>query len=85
MQRASLRAELSVASAFCFDTETTGIDPHRADFFFNKTPQAYCVILPEEYDESTPLCRNSKHSKMVDYEGWAKHEIRHAYACPLCV
>lgn len=64
MQRASLRAELSVASAFCFDTETTGIDPHRADLvcisFSIKPHEAYCVILPEEYDESYAIVQEFK-------------------------
>ncbi|NLU38957.1 MAG: DNA polymerase I [Bacteroidales bacterium] len=64
MQRASLRAELSVASAFCFDTETTGIDPHRADLvcisFSIKPHEAYCVILPEEHDESYAIVQEFK-------------------------
>ncbi|MBN1340005.1 MAG: DNA polymerase I [Bacteroidales bacterium] len=56
MQRASLRAELSVAKAFCFDTETTGLDTHTAEiiclsFAFRKH-EAYCVILPNKRDEA---------------------------------
>ncbi len=50
MQRASLRAELSVQDLFCFDTETTGLDPLTADlvclsFSFRKG-EAFCVTLP---------------------------------------
>ncbi|GAP69993.1 DNA polymerase I [Bacteroidales bacterium 6E] len=52
MQRASLRAELSVQTEFCFDTETTGLDPHAAElvclsFAFRKH-EAYCVLLPND-------------------------------------
>ena len=52
MQRASLRAELSVQPEFCFDTETTGLDPLLADlvclsFSFRKH-EAFCVILPPD-------------------------------------
>lgn len=64
MQRASLRAELSVASAFCFDTETTGIDPHRADLvcisFSIKPHEAYCVLLPEKHDECYAIVQEFK-------------------------
>jgi len=56
MQRASLRAELAVTDAFCFDTETTGLDTHTSDlicisFSFRKH-EAYCVMLPSGYDEA---------------------------------
>jgi len=52
MQRASLRAELSVQKEFCFDTETTGLNTHSAEiicmsFSFRKH-EAYCVTLPKE-------------------------------------
>lgn len=51
MQRASLRAELAVSESFCFDTETTGLDPHTADLvclsFALKPHEAYCVLLPK--------------------------------------
>lgn len=55
MQRASLRAELSVQDEFCFDTETTGLDTHQAElvcmsFSFRKS-EAYCVLLPPDRDE----------------------------------
>jgi DNA polymerase-1 len=52
MQRASLRAELAVAKSFCFDTETTGLDPHSSQLvcisFAFKPNEAYCVMLPTE-------------------------------------
>lgn len=52
IQRASLRAELSVQKEFCFDTETTGLDPLLADlvcisFSFRKH-EAFCVTLPPD-------------------------------------
>ncbi len=54
MQRASLRAELSVQKEFCFDTETTGLNTHISDivclsFAFRKH-EAYCVTLPANKD-----------------------------------
>jgi len=55
MQRASLRAELSIQDEFCFDTETTGLDPLTDElvcisFSFRKS-EAYCVLLPREWEE----------------------------------
>ncbi len=56
MQRASLRAELSVQEEFCFDTETTGLDTHTAEivcmsFSFCKH-EAFCVTLPSKREEA---------------------------------
>jgi DNA polymerase-1 len=56
MQRASLRAELSITDAFCFDTETTGLDTHSAEivcmsFAFRKH-EAYCVLVPKKREEA---------------------------------
>ncbi|WP_372775784.1 DNA polymerase I [Mangrovibacterium sp.] len=56
MQRASLKAELSVQAEFCFDTETTGLDTNTAElvclsFAFRKG-EAYCVTLPEKREEA---------------------------------
>ncbi len=56
MQRASLRAELSVQEEFCFDTETTGLDTHSAEivclsFSFRKH-EAFCVTIPPKYEEA---------------------------------
>jgi DNA polymerase-1 len=59
MQRASLRAELSIQPAFCFDTETTGLDPLVSDlvcisFAFRKH-EAYCVLLPPDRQQATAI------------------------------
>lgn len=58
-QRASLRAELAVSPSFCFDTETTGLNPHEADLvcisFAIKPHEAYCVMLPENRDEAQKI------------------------------
>jgi len=56
LQRASLRAELSVQKEFCFDTETTGLDTHTAEivcmsFAFRKH-EAFCVTIPKDKDEA---------------------------------
>ncbi len=56
MQRASLKAELSVQEEFCFDTETTGLDTNNAElvclsFAFRKG-EAFCVTLPKKRDEA---------------------------------
>src|SRR5574344_550120 len=54
-QRASLRAELSIAESFCFDTETTGLDPHSSELvcmsFSICDHEAYCVLLPQKRSE----------------------------------
>ncbi|PTN08974.1 DNA polymerase I [Mangrovibacterium marinum] len=59
MQRASLKAELSVQDEFCFDTETTGLDTRNAElvclsFAFRKG-EAFCVTLPEDRAEATKV------------------------------
>ncbi len=56
MQRASLRAELAIQSEFCFDTETTGLDPLNSElvclsFSFRKH-EAFCVTLPAKKNEA---------------------------------
>ena len=56
MQRASLRAELSVQPEFCFDTETTGLDTQKAEivcmsFAFRKH-EAFCVTVPKNRKEA---------------------------------
>ncbi|TDO01352.1 DNA polymerase I [Sunxiuqinia elliptica] len=59
MQRASLRAELSVQKEFCFDTETTGLDTHTAELvclsFAFKSGEAYCVPLPKEREKAQEI------------------------------
>ncbi len=61
MQRASLRAELSVQKEFCFDTETTALDTHSAELvclsFAFKKGEAYCVTLPKKRDEALKIMR----------------------------
>ncbi|MBN2807064.1 MAG: DNA polymerase I [Prolixibacteraceae bacterium] len=56
LQRASLRAELSVSKSFCFDTETTGLDPFTDELvclsFSIKAHEAYCVLLPPKREEA---------------------------------
>ncbi len=59
MQRASLKAELSVQKEFCFDTETTGLNPHTSEivclsFSFRKG-EAYCVPVPKEREEAQKI------------------------------
>ncbi len=59
MQRASLRAELSVQKEFCFDTETTGLDPHSAELvcisFAFRSHEAWCVLIPPERKEAEKI------------------------------
>jgi len=56
MQRASLRAELSVQEEFCFDTETTGLDTQSEDIvcmsFAFRNHEAYCVTVPADNAEA---------------------------------
>ena len=56
IQRASLRAELSVQDEFCFDTETTGLDTQSCDIvcmsFAFRNHEAYCVTIPQNQHEA---------------------------------
>lgn len=56
IQRASLKAELSVQKEFCFDTETTGLDTHTAEIvcmsFSFRPHEAFCVTIPKKRDEA---------------------------------
>ena len=56
LQRASLRAELSVQKEFCFDTETTGLDTQIAEIvcmsFAFREHEAYCVTIPTDRKEA---------------------------------
>ncbi len=56
IQRASLRAELSVQDEFCFDTETTGLDTQSSDIvcmsFAFRNHEAYCVTVPAKREEA---------------------------------
>jgi len=57
--RASLRDKLSAAGAFCFDTETTGLDPMSSELvclsFAVKPHEAYCVLLPRKREDALPV------------------------------
>jgi DNA polymerase-1 len=56
IQRASLRAELSVQEEFCFDTETTGLETQSSDIvcisFAFRSHEAYCVTVPKNQQEA---------------------------------
>ncbi|WP_319479703.1 DNA polymerase I [uncultured Draconibacterium sp.] len=56
LQRASLRAELSVQKEFCFDTETTGLDTKTAEIvclsFAFREHEAFCVTIPTDRKEA---------------------------------
>ena len=64
MQRASLRAELSVQKEFCFDTETTGLEGYSADLvcisFSFKKGEAYCVLIPPEKEKAREIVQEFK-------------------------
>lgn len=64
MQRASLRAELAVSKSFCFDTETTGLDPFLAELvcmsFSIKPHEAYCVLLPQNRKDAEKIVAEFK-------------------------
>lgn len=59
LQRASLRAELSVQEEFCFDTETTGLDTQSEDIvcmsFAFRNHEAFCVTIPENKMEAQKI------------------------------
>jgi DNA polymerase I len=65
MQRASLRAELAMTNAFCFDTETTGLDPHQDKLvcisFSFKPHEAYCVLIPKDSNEARDVVQEFRH------------------------
>lgn len=64
MQRASLRAELSVQKAFCFDTETTSLNAMSAELvcmvFSWKGGEAWMVPVPEDRDEAQKIADEFK-------------------------
>ena len=65
MQRASLRAELAISKEFCFDTETTGLDPLSDELvcisFSKKNGEAFCVHLPHEREEAIKVVEEFRH------------------------
>ncbi len=58
-ERKSLVEELKKRESFCFDTETTGLDPHSAELvclsFAFREHEAYCVLLPPDYDKAREI------------------------------
>jgi len=58
-KRQELIQILTSNSSFCFDTETTGVDPHQAEIvgmsFSVKPGEAYYVPLPEGEEEATKI------------------------------
>ncbi len=62
--RANLRADLCIQDSFCFDTETTGLDPHTAELvclsFSFKAHEAYCVPLPDNFDGAKAIVQEFK-------------------------
>jgi DNA polymerase I len=58
-QRRDLVKRMSQLSGFCFDTETTGLDPHSAELVclsFSFTPhESYCVTLPVNRQKATEV------------------------------
>jgi DNA polymerase-1 len=63
-QRAKLNARLKKQSEFCFDTETTGLDPNEAELvgisFSVKPGEAYYVPVPEDQELARALVREFK-------------------------
>jgi DNA polymerase I len=55
---------LKKSNSFCFDTETTGIDPHRSELvgmsFSVKPGEAWFVYLPENYNECLAIVQEFK-------------------------
>ncbi len=63
-KRKKLIKELNNSSSFCFDTETTGLDPNTADLvgvaFSIKPQEAFFVLLPEEKTEAQEIINEFK-------------------------
>jgi DNA polymerase I len=63
-KRTSLIDVLKKSSAFCFDTETTGIDPHQSELvgmsFSVKPGEAWFVNLPENYNDCLAIVQEFK-------------------------
>ncbi len=59
-----LAKKLAKQSSFCFDTETTGLNPNDADLvgiaFSFKNHEAYYVPVPENREEATKICKAFK-------------------------
>ncbi len=63
-QRKLLIEKLKKADKFCFDTETTGIDPNNSELvgisFCLKPGEAFFVLLPENYQECLEIIKEFK-------------------------
>lgn len=63
-KRAELIALLAQQESFCFDSETTGIDPNQAELvgmsFSVKSHEAYYVPIPEDQTEARQVVREFK-------------------------
>jgi DNA polymerase-1 len=61
---AALVRRLQNEKSFCFDTETTGLDPNNAELvgisFAFKPKEAFFVIMPENYQSSLEIVRQFK-------------------------
>lgn len=64
-KRNALIAELANCKEFCFDTETTGIDPNAAEMvglsFCMQPHKAYFIRLPNEYHDACQVVQEFKH------------------------
>ncbi len=64
VQRASLLEKITSAGTFCFDTETTGLDPMSSELvclsFSMKPHEAYCVLLPRKREDALPVLEEFK-------------------------
>lgn len=58
-KREKLLSQLKMSKAYCFDTETTSIDPNQSDLvgisFSIKPKEAYFLLLPEENDKANEI------------------------------
>jgi len=63
-KRNALITELAGCSEFCFDTETTGLDPNTAEMvgvsFCMKPHKAYFIRLPQDYNEACRILNEFK-------------------------
>jgi DNA polymerase-1 len=63
-KRSKLIEQLQQASVFCFDTETTGIDPNNSELvgmsFCFKPGEAFFVYLPDNYQECLEIVKEFK-------------------------
>jgi len=64
LKRKELLEKLQQSSEFCFDTETTGVDPQNAELvgmsFAMKPGEAFFISLPENYNECQKVVHEFK-------------------------